>query len=83
MYYLGRIDTRKTGVKVRPLSTPVVVRKQGWKISLPTKCFYAKTGLMKPAVLKAMLGYLTFARLEYLRETFDAEIELDTERKGA
>ena len=81
--YLGKIDTKKTGVKVRPLSTPVVVRKQGWKISLPSKCFYARTGLMKPAVLKAIMGYLTESRLAYLKETFDAEIELDTERKGA
>lgn len=61
-----------TKPKARNFATPMVVSKDGYRVELPGKCFYKKTGIMKPNVLKHVVGHWNEEKVQYLVHNFGA-----------
>ena len=65
---------KTTGAKTRNLAASQIVSKDGYRVELPAKCFKKATGLMKPAVLKHVVGHWNEEKVQYLVKHYGATI---------
>lgn len=70
--------------KPRSLAVAQVIRKNGFAVLMPAKCFYKTSGLMKKSVLKDVVGPWNKSKVDKLVRAYGAQVlECSKEEKGA
>lgn len=70
--------------KPRSLAVAQVIRKNGFAVLMPARCFYKTSGLMKKSVLRDVVGPWNKSKVDKLVRVHGAQVlECSEEEKGA
>lgn len=82
-YHIENVYGKMTHQVKRDKAVPMTIRRDGYEVVLPAKCFYKATGRMKTGVIKDVIGKFTGAHVAMLMEKYGATVTILNEEKGA
>ena len=82
-YHIENVYGKMTHQVKRDKAVPMTIRRDGYDVVLPAKCFYKATGRMKTSVIKDVVKKFTDAHVAMLMEKYGATVTILNEEKGA